>query len=238
MALQGEVRIVADPPAAYAALVAEALADWSEREPGHRELTAKPFGLAVSGGGSGEACMRALIAGKLDWSKIALYFVDERCVPEDAPQSNAGSLRKVLGPHLEQLASWSPMSCEDGPEHYQRLIESLGRLDLVQLGFGPDGHTASLFPGSPGLEAPSGALVVTNRDLTGRNPLDRMTLTFEAIATAPTVVVVVSGAEKREALGRLLDGEDLPAGRVRAERLIWLIDEAATSGLRDRLAGT
>ncbi len=91
---------------------------------------------------------------------------------------------------------------------------SRGGLDLAQIGFGPDGHTASLFPGSAGLSAPPGALVVTNDDPTGNNPLERMTLTFEALASTPTVVIVVSGAEKRGALARLLDGEDLPAARV------------------------
>lgn len=227
MSLPGAVQVVADPPSAYARLVAEQL---DQRDEAH------PFRLAVSGGASGEACMRALLAEGLPWGGIELLFVDERCVPLTDERSNAGSLAGVLGARREGLAGWHPMSCEEGPGAYERLVRE-GGLDLVQLGFGPDGHVASLFPGSAGLEAPPGALVALNEDPSGHNPLPRMTLTLAAIASSPTVVVVVSGAEKHDALAGLLAGEDLPAGRVRAaERLVWLIDEAATEGLREQLS--
>jgi 6-phosphogluconolactonase len=232
VSLHGEVRVVADPPATYAALVAE-LVRATQR------AADRPFRLAVSGGSSGEASMRALVAQGLPWDRIELFFVDERCVPVDDPRSNAGALAPVLGEHRHELAGWHPMSCAEGPVAYEESIRAGhggGALDVVQLGFGPDGHTASIFPGSPALDAAPGALVVINNDLTGRNPLERMTLTLEAIAGAQTVVVVVIGSEKRDALARLLDGEDLPAGRVRAaRRLLWLIDESAVAGLEERL---
>ncbi|HTW97178.1 MAG TPA: 6-phosphogluconolactonase [Acidimicrobiales bacterium] len=236
-ALAGEVRVLADPPAAYAAIVLEEVTAKASGSGSSDRAGGVSFRVAVSGGASGEACMHALIAAQLPWRQIELFFADERCVPEDAPQSNAGSLRAVLGEHAAELAGFYPMSCEEGPGPYEERLRS-GGLDLVQLGFGPDGHLASLFPGSPGLAAPAGSLVVTNNDVTGRNPLERMTLTLEGIALAGTVVIVVSGAEKHDALARILDGEQLPAARVRARRLIWLIDEAATSGLRERLGSS
>jgi len=226
--LPGEVRVVSDPPAAYAELVAGALSDRGD-DPAN-------FRLAISGGASGIACLNALIAARLPWDEIELFFADERCVEATDPRSNAGSLGAVLGELRGRLAGWHPMSCRAGPEAYERELREAGGLDLAQLGFGPDGHTASLFPGSPGLDAAPGALVVLNHDLSGKNPLERMTLTLEGIATAATVVIVVSGADKRDALARLVAGEDLPPRRVHADKVVWLVDEAAAEGLRDQLA--
>jgi 6-phosphogluconolactonase/glucosamine-6-phosphate isomerase/deaminase len=97
----------------------------------------------------------------------------------------------------------------------------------VHLGLGPDGHTASLFPGSTGLDADPGRLVVMNDDPTGRNPHERMTLTFSGIARARLVLFTVVGADKQEAMQRIADGEDLPAARVRADRVVWLVDREA-----------
>ncbi len=235
MSLVGEVRVVADPPAAYGEVVRDALAgclgaaaDAGPGAPGRR------FRLGVSGSGSGEACMRALLAADLDWGSVEIFFADERCVPLEDPRSNAGSLAGVLGGTVGELAGWHPMDCGAGPRSYEELLRGAGGLDVLQLGFGPDGHTASLFPGSAALEAAPGALVVLNNDPTGANPLERMTLTFEGIATASTVVVVVTGASKREALARAASGEPLPATLARPRqggRLLWLIDEEAAAGL-------
>ncbi len=219
--LHGAVQVVDDPAAAYAEEVQAALA----------ATTRRPFRLAISGGSSGQQCLRALAAAGLRWRDVEIFFVDERCVAVDDERSNAGSLATTLGPLRSELAGWHPMSCEDGPASYERLLASGGPLDLVQLGFGPDGHTASLFPGSPALDAAAGALVVENVDPTGRNPLRRMTLTFEAIDSADRVVIVVTGPEKRAALTALLAGGDLPAGRVRGKCQLWLVDVAAAAGL-------
>ena len=119
------------------------------------------------------------------------------------------------------------MRCDDGPEPYQLKISALPAIDVVHLGMGPDGHTASLFPGSPALEADAGRLVVMNEDPSGRNPLRRMTFTFSAIARASLVLITVEGEDKRDAFARVRAGEDLPVARVRAPRLLWLVDPAA-----------
>ena len=120
-----------------------------------------------------------------------------------------------------------PMRCDEGAERYQLRVGELGRFDVVHLGVGPDGHTASLFPSSPALEADPGRLVVMSEDPTGRNAHSRMTLTLSAIARARLALFTVVGEEKREAMQRIADGEDLPAGRVRADRVVWLVDPAA-----------
>ena len=108
----------------------------------------------------------------------------------------------------------------------------MGRLDLIHLGMGADGHTASLFPGSPALEV-SDRLVVATVDPTGRNPHPRLTFTLTMIQTARLVLVTVSGPEKAPAVARVLAGDpDLPASRIRGARVTWILDRdaAAVSG--------
>jgi 6-phosphogluconolactonase/glucosamine-6-phosphate isomerase/deaminase len=115
---------------------------------------------------------------------------------------------------------------------YQRLVAALDRPDLVHLGLGPDGHTASLFPGSTALDDRDPAhLVVANRDPNGVNPHDRVTLTLAGIARARRTVVTVAGASKHDALARIAADEDLPAGRLDGDGLLWLVDAAALGDL-------
>jgi 6-phosphogluconolactonase len=124
------------------------------------------------------------------------------------------------------------MRCEQGPDPYQLRLGELGRIDLIHLGMGPDGHTASLFPGSPALDADPGRLVVMNSDPSGRNPYERMTLTFPGITRARLALVTVAGEEKREALARVAaDDPELPASRIRADRVLWVVDPAAAGDL-------
>jgi 6-phosphogluconolactonase/glucosamine-6-phosphate isomerase/deaminase len=97
---------------------------------------------------------------------------------------------------------------------------------VVHLGLGPDGHTASLFPGSDALTSTGD--VALNHDPLGRNAHTRMTLTLRAIAQAELVVVTVEGSSKREALRRVIDGDvSAPAAQVDGKRVIWLVDGLA-----------
>jgi 6-phosphogluconolactonase len=123
------------------------------------------------------------------------------------------------------------MRCDDGPDPYQQKVATVGRFDLVHLGLGPDGHTASLFPGSAALEADPGRLVVMNEDPSGRNPHRRMTLTYSGIARGRLVIFTVEGEGKREAFARVRAGDlSCPAARVTADRIVWLVDRAAAGG--------
>ncbi len=220
--LAGTAEVVDDVPAAFARLAAAAV---NQRSPGG-------FALCCSGGASGRACLEALLARPgLDLSVIEWFFADERCVPPGDPASNAGMLEALLAHHDGRHGPLHRLSCAEGPAPYQTLLERRPPLDLVQLGFGPDGHTASLFPGSSALDAPESVLVATNSDPSGRNPHERLTLTFAGIARARRVVVTVVGVEKADALARICAGEDLPARRLRAPDLHWLLDAAAVAAM-------
>lgn len=219
--LTGEVRIESDVPVAYAEIVTEEL----ERTASQRN--GAPFRLAASGGNSGAACCVALASSAtVDLTAIDLFFADERCVEEGSSESNQLAISAALGSHRAELAGFHPMSCALGAKAYEAELWAAGGLDLVQLGLGPDGHTASLFPGSKGL-AVDDALVCSNVDPSGRNPHRRLTLTYQGIALAPLVVVSVIGAARAEIVRAIADGNDCPASRVRAERIVWLIDTAA-----------
>ena len=188
------------------------------------------YSMALSGGDTARRCYERLAddAGtQIDWWKVDVYWGDERCVPSDDESSNYRLAREALLDRVGAANATYPMRCEEGADPYQLRIGELGKFDLVHLGLGPDGHTASLFPRSPALDADPGRLVVMNDDPTGNNPLPRMTLTFAGIARARLVLVTVAGEDKREALARVRNGDDVPANRIRADRVVWLVDPAA-----------
>lgn len=213
--------MVEDVPEAFCGVVADA---WRQR-------AGSGFTMAVSGGETARRCYRVLAGWRgspVDWMQTELYWGDERCVPHDHPDSNYRLVRESLLRGVGGVHALFPMSCEEGEDDaYHLLLSSLGSLDLVHLGLGADGHTASLFPGSSALDADPGRLVVRNEDLTGANPHPRMTLSFAGIAKGRTVVVTAEGAEKREAFRAVRAGADVPAAHIRADRLIWLVDPAA-----------
>jgi 6-phosphogluconolactonase len=192
------------------------------------------FSIALSGGSTARACYERLAADastQIDWWKVDFYWGDERCVPLDDPDSNYHLAREALLDRVGAANATFPMRCEEGADPYQLRVGELGRFDVVHLGLGPDGHTASLFPGSTALEADPGRLVVVNEDPAGTNAHSRMTLTYAGIARARLVLVTVSGEAKREALARVMAGDDVPAARITAERVIWLADPAAAGDL-------
>ena len=215
----GEVRIVDDVPEAFCDLVAAEIASPS----------ATPAVLGASGGGSGAACFRALGRRELPWWRIELVFVDERCVPWDSPDANGHAIAKALGDRVGELAGYHRMSCDEGPEAYEALLGRLGRIDLVQLGLGPDGHTASIFPDSEEFRSPSRSLVARTADQAGRNPHPRLSLTAKGLALAARTVVTVIGKDKAEAFRAIVDGAPLPGALVDGPETIWLVDAAASA---------
>jgi 6-phosphogluconolactonase len=218
--MNGELIVVEDLPGEFAERVIEAFHTRPEEE----------FSLALSGGTTAQRSYERLAvdgAEQIDWWAVDVYWTDERCVPPDHADSNERMVRQALLEKVGAANTVHPMRCDEGPDPYQLKIGELGRIDLVHLGCGADGHTASLFPDSEALTADPGRLVVLNVDPLGNNPYHRMTLTYSALARARLIIFTVAGDEKRDIMRRVVAGEDLPAARVVAERIVWLVDEAA-----------
>lgn len=188
-----------------------------------------PATVALSGGDTARRCYSVLAARPgLRWAEVSVLFGDERWVPVDSDDSNEGMARRVL---LDQVAPGAVRSMREAgatPEAaaaaYDDLVAGMPALDLVHLGLGEDGHTASLFPASPALEVGDRLVVATGDDAHAHR---RLTFTFPAIARARLVVVTVAGAGKAPAWSRVCRGDDVPAARVRGERVVWLVDPAA-----------
>lgn len=219
--MNGEIVVTDDVPGAFAAAVMTA----------YNERPRERFAIALSGGDTARACYERLAAEgaeAIDWWTVDVYWGDERCVPADHPDSNQLLGRRSLLERVGAANSVRPMRCEEGPEAYQLLLGDLGYFDVVHLGLGPDGHTASLFPGGAALEADPGQLVALSDDPTGRNPHRRMTLTLAGIARSRLVLFTVSGTAKAEAMRAVYTGADLPAARVDAPRVVWLVDPPAS----------
>lgn len=224
MGLPGELVVTSDVPSAFSQGVIDAF----------RGRTQDTFSIALSGGSTAGACYQRLakVCGtQIDWWKVDVYWGDERCVPHDDPDSNYYLAREALLDRVGAANATHLMRCAEGPDDYQLRLGELGSIDLVHLGMGADGHTASLFPESLALDADPGRLVAMNDDPLGTNPYQRMTLTFAGIARASLAIVTVTGEEKAPALAAIAAGEDLPASRIASEQVIWLVDEAAASQL-------
>ena len=216
-----DIRVVDDVPRAFAELVAEE----------------SPGSIALSGGDTARACYGLLADAGVEWGVVSVLFGDERWVPVDDPDSNEGMARKAF---LDEVAVAAVHSLRHAdPDHhaepenaagaYDALLRAGPPIGVVHLGVGPDGHTASLFPGDSAALGEGTRLVVVTGD--GAHPHRRLTMTLPAIARARLVVFTVAGAGKAAVLARLVRGDDLPAARVRAERVVWLVDDAAASSL-------
>jgi 6-phosphogluconolactonase len=222
---------VDDVPRAFCDAVMEAFA--ARRGP--------RFALVLSGGPTARQCYELLAAetgradgAGIDWSVVDVYMGDERYVPPDDEDANQRLVREALLERVGAVGGFHPMPTTEPIEQcvasYQRVIADLVTgpgIDVIHLGLGPDGHTASLFPNAPTLDADPGVLVLATEDPNGRNPHPRLTLTLPAINSARLAVFTVAGASKAEAVGRLSRGEDLPAARVHAGRTVWLVDGPA-----------
>jgi 6-phosphogluconolactonase len=220
LGVNGELIVVDDLPGAFAARLISAFA--------HRPDDM--FGFALAGGRTAQACYERLAADSIDavdWLSVNVYWGDERCVPPDHPDSNQLLGRQALLEKVGAANAVYPMNCDEGPDAYQLRLGEIGKLDVIHLGMGPDGHTASLFPRSPALHADPGQLVARNEDPSGRYPYRRLTLTYSGLARSRLVVFTVAGEEKRPALQAVVDGADLPAALVTADEVIWLVDAEA-----------
>jgi len=184
------------------------------------------FTVAMSGGRSPWAMLAIL--GELEampWDRTELFQVDERVASPGSPDRNLTHM--VLGLSMDHQATLRPMpvtqrDLDAAAREYENSLPE--RFDLIHLGLGPDGHTASLVPGDPVLEV-SDRRVATTGEYQGH---PRMTLTYPAIDDARRIVWLITGPDKREPLQKLLAGdESIPAGRVKNENMIVVADEAA-----------
>src|SRR5262249_22194517 len=196
------------------------------------------FVMAVSGGRTPWIMLRALSDEDVPWQSVYIFQVDERIAPDGDPDRNLTHLREALierAPQAAQRIYAMPVGLPDHQKaaaQYAAELKNIAGappiLDLVHLGLGPDGHTASLVPGDPVLE-------VTDRDVAvtgvyqGRN---RLTLTYPALNRARQVLWLVTGDDKVDALRRLRAGDkSIPGGRIAAAEQLVLTDEAAAQGL-------
>jgi 6-phosphogluconolactonase len=192
------------------------------------------FVVAVSGGRTPWLMLRALAGEDVPWDGVHLVQVDERIAPAGDPDRNWTHLRESLLDHAplrpDQVHAM-PVELPDldaaAARYAQVLAEIAGRppvLDLVHLGLGPDGHTASLVPGDAVLDIADADVALTGI-YQGRR---RMTLTYPILNRSRRVLWVVTGGDKAAMLGRLYAGdESIPAGRVRQDRALLLADRAA-----------
>lgn len=192
------------------------------------------YALAVSGGHTPWIMLRALANEDLAWAGVHIYQVDERVAPEGDPDRNLTHLRESLMEHAAIPAKNIHAMPVEAPDlgaaagqyslELQKIAGSPPVLDLLHLGLGPDGHTASLVPGDPVLNVRDVDVAVTGV-YQGRR---RMTLTYPVLNRARRVLWLVTGSEKTDMLARLLKGDkSIPAGRVRGEQALVLADRAA-----------
>lgn len=194
------------------------------------------FTMAISGGRTPWAMIKELAQEDLPWEKVFLFQVDERIAPDAHPDRNLTQLFKAIeGSRLVLRLNIFPMhviaedldaACAEYESHIRRMTEN-GKLDLVHLGIGTDGHTASLIPGDPVLDIEDKSVAITGSEYQGRR---RMTLTYPLINHAEKILWVVTGEEKAEMLNRLLHMDtSIPAGKIAQHHAILLTEESAST---------
>lgn len=193
------------------------------------------FTMAISGGRTPWEMIKELAKEDLHWEKVFLFQVDERIAPDAHPDRNLTQLFKAIeGTKLVLRLNIFPMrvtadnlneACEEYADHITRLTEN-GKFDLIHLGLGTDGHTASLVPGDAVLAVQDKTVAITGDTYQGRH---RMTLTYPLINQAAKILWVITGAEKAEMLNRLLHQDPLiPAGKIDQHHAIVLTEESAS----------
>jgi 6-phosphogluconolactonase len=209
-----ELRVVDDVPSAALEMI----------------LAAMPRLIQLSGGGTpGTLYERFADVADYPWDEVELFFGDERCVPEDDVRSTLRMVRRSLLSKVPARAYPIDGGACDAPAYARVLKERFGefpRFDLAIYGLGPDGHTASLFPGRPEVDRTDEWVVRVPE--AGWDPfVPRVTMTLPVLSATPLGIMLVSGTQKRAPLSRLMSGDDIPAARLFPGRLIVLADRAA-----------
>jgi 6-phosphogluconolactonase len=192
-----------------------------------RILRLRPGSMVLSGGNTPRELYRRLAHSDLAWSDMHVFFGDERCVPPDHAASNYRMAYETLlcrVPAIVHRMRGELCSAQQYEDELDAAFSgSVPHFDVVLLGLGADGHTASLFPGDA-------ALSVTDRYVVRveRPDFSRLTLTARALSSATDVFFLVAGPTKQHALKRLLSGADIPPARISGERVTIITDLAAS----------
>jgi 6-phosphogluconolactonase len=232
-----ELIVVPTPPE-----LARPAAEWLELEMTRAIAGQGACALCLAGGRTPEPVYRALAsASSIDWTRVAVFFGDERAVPPDHPDSNYRMVHRVLLSRVPVPARQvhrmeaERSDREAAAREYERSLPP--RLDILVLGMGPDGHTASLFPGSAALDERH-RLVVSVVGATA--PVERLTITPPVIEAARRVAVIATGEDKAAMVARALEGpialKEVPVQLAR--RGSWFLDEAAAGRLTTRRVAT
>jgi len=189
-------------------------------------LELQPRSVALAGGNTPRALYERLRGCDYAWSGVDVFFGDERCVPRTHADSNFRMASEALLAHVQaRVHPMDGVACDPAREEAELAAvfgPGLPRFDLVLLGLGADGHTASLFPGDPALEAGERYVVKVERDAHAR-----LSLTLPVLSAAKAAIFLVTGETKRDALAQLLRGGDIPAARIACERIVVIADHAA-----------
>ncbi len=214
--------------------VAEAAAAYIEQLIRETLAHKKSFSMAISGGRTPWEMLKILSKASLPWTRVNLFQVDERVAPDGNADRNLTQLFQVIegSPLVTRLRIFPmPVTAEDldvGSKEYAQLIHEITEsegLDLIHLGLGSDGHTASLVPGDGVLEVNDRDVACTEQLYQGRI---RMTLTYPLLNSAKRILWIVTGAEKQEMVQRLLKQDaSIPAGAVNQTNSLLMVDQAA-----------
>jgi 6-phosphogluconolactonase len=203
-------------------------------------VTRRPETVALSGGSTPKLMFEMLVGQSVPWDGIQFFWSDERHVPPDDPESNYRMANEallsrvpVLAENVHRIHGENPDAAEAAADYENTIIavtkQLLPRLDLIFLGLGTDGHTASIFPGSEVLHETKRLVAAPYVE---KFQSYRITMTLPLINNAATVVFLVSGAEKAEIVKSVFDGENnYPAQAVKPTHgeLIWMLDKDAAS---------
>lgn len=214
---------VHDDPERLGAAVAQRFSELASQAIGARGA----FRVALAGGESPRRCYEELRRLPVDWKRVQIYFGDERCLPVGDAQRNDRMaydtlLSHVAIPPANIHAIPAELGAHEASARYSALLEKVAPLDLVLLGMGEDGHTASLFPDNPATDSLALAVPVFDSP---KPPAERVSLGLYALNAARQKIFVMVGAGKRDALRRIRQGEALPAARIVAAE--WHLDRAA-----------
>ncbi|GAB4118144.1 MAG: 6-phosphogluconolactonase [Sideroxydans sp.] len=183
--------------------------------------------IALAGGETPRRCYAVLRALPVDWGRVQVYFGDERCLPVGDAQRNDTMAQDSLLQHVALPATHlhaipAELGAEEAAVRYSEWLAQAGTLDLVLLGLGEDGHTASLFPGNPALQRAEPAVAVFDAP---KPPPQRISMSLATLNAARHKLFLVAGSGKRDALQRIARGEALPAAGVKDAE--WFLDKAA-----------